>query len=290
MSELNDINPVDLTDSAARTQRDQLAGRTDVLDKVGVLRCLPDDMHVTTTEAANFYAVDVELVRYHLKSNRDEFDSDGYRVINRGEFESEFGSLSNLDPRARSVGLFPRRAVLRLGMLLRDSAPARQVRDYLLDAEKVSAARDVSEDETLYAAFQILRGRNEKLAIENQRQAEKITEDAPKVNYFEVYVADSDLLKLRTVAANNNVGEEWLRDTLIDKGWIYVETDRRFSETKGCVEIRQRYSAYAHKRGYFRPAEVHQAPRFKGEVMHTLKVTPQGAEAIARLIAREVAA
>ncbi|WP_133691072.1 phage antirepressor KilAC domain-containing protein [Mycobacterium sp. BK086] len=112
----------------------------------------------------------------------------------------------------------------------------------------------------------------------------------PKVNYFEVYVADTDCLKVRTVAANNNVGEEWLRDLLIDKGWIYVETERRYSESKGCVEIRRRYSAYAHKRSYFKPIETHEAPRFKGEVMHTLKITPHGAEAVARLIAREVAA
>lgn len=281
---------VDLTDTAARAQRDQLADRTDVLDKVGVLRCLPDDMHVTTTDVATFYEVDVELIRYHLKANRDELESDGYRVINRSDFESEFGSLSNLDPRARSIGLFPRRAVLRIGMLLRDSAPARKVRDYLLDAERDSPGRELSEDEKLYEAFQILRGRNEKLAIENQRQADKIAVDAPKVNYFEVYVADTDCLKLRTVAANNNVGEEWLRDLLIDKAWIYVETERRYSESKGCVEIRRRYSAYSHKRGYFKPIETHEAPRFKGEVMHTLKVTPAGAEAIARLIAREVAA
>lgn len=40
----------------------------------------------------------------------------------------------------------------------------------------------------------------------------------------------------------------------------------------------------------FRPIPVHEAPRFRGEVMHTLKVTPQGAEAIARLVAKEKAA
>jgi len=284
---------LDLTDTSARAQRDQLADRTDMLDKVGVLRALPDNFNSTTAMVAEFYEVSSDVIRQAVKRNREEIDGDGFRVIGR----SEVGDRLSLTPEelgmprtTPSLSLFPRRAVLRIGMLLRDSAVARQVRDYLLDVEQVAPSRELSEDEKLYEAFQILRGRNETLALENQKQAGKIAEDAPKVNYFEMYVADADLLKFRTVAANNNVGEEWLRDLLLDKGWIYVETDRRFSESKGCVEIRQRYSAYSHKRSYFRPAEVHQAPRFKGEVMHTLKITPAGAEAIARLIAREVAA
>ncbi|AVO21649.1 hypothetical protein HWB60_gp047 [Mycobacterium phage TChen] len=284
-----DFTTVDLTESGARDQRDYLASRTDVLDKVGVLRCLPDDMHVTTDMLAEFYGVGFEAVRSVVKRNRDEFDADGMTVVSRGEFDERF-NLDLSSNRANSFTLYPRRAVLRMGMLLRDSAVARNVRDYLLNAEQSSPARELTEDEKLFEAFQILRSRNEKLALENRRQAEKIIEDAPKVNYFEVYVADTDCLKLRTVAANNNVGEEWLRDLLVEKGWIYVETERRFSESKGCVEIRRRYSAYSHKRAYFKPIEVHEAPRFKGEVMHTLKVTPQGAESIARLIAREVAA
>ena len=289
MSDLQ-ATAVDLTAAAARAERDALAGRVDVLDKVGVLRCLPDDMHVTTDMVAEFYGVATEAIRQTVKRNRDELDDDGYRVLTRSEFESDIASLSNLDPKVRSVGLYPRRAVLRIGMLLRDSTVARRVRDYLLNAEKASPARELTEDETLFEAFQILNRRNDKLTRENRQLTEKIAEDAHKVNYVELYVADTDCLKLRTVAANNNVGEEWLRDLLLDKGWIYVETERRFSERKGCVEIRRRYSAYSHKRQYFKPIEVHEAPRFKGEVMHTLKVTPAGAEAIARLVAREVAA
>ena len=124
----------------------------------------------------------------------------------------------------------------------------------------------------------------------NVELTEKIADDAPKVNYVELYVADSDLLKFRTVAANNNVAEGWLRDLLVERDWIYVETESRWSERKACKEIRRRYSAYSHKRQYFRPVEVHEAPRFKGEVMHTLKVTPAGAEAIARLVAKETRA
>jgi phage regulator Rha-like protein len=157
-------------------------------------------------------------------------------------------------------------------------------------AERAAAVQPLKGAELL--AHAVLEA-NVMLEQKDARIAEldqKVSDDAPKVNYVELYVADTDLLKLRVVAANNNVGEEWLRDLLVAKGWVYVETESRFSERKGCKEIRRRYSAYSHKRSYFRPVEVHEAPRFRGEVMHTLKVTPTGAEAISRLIAKEAAA
>ncbi|MET8648543.1 phage antirepressor KilAC domain-containing protein [Nocardia aurea] len=280
----------DLTLTSARTERDALADRTDVLDKIGVLRALPDDMHVTTEMVAEFYEVPQETVRSLVLDNRDELESDGYRVTTRSAFVSSFGELSNLDPRARQIALFPRRAVLRVGMLLRDSVVARKVRDMLLDVEAVTATPMPTGPELL--AHAVLEA--QKMLAEKDSHiaalTDKVAEDAPKVNYVELYVADADLLKLRTVAAANDVPENWLRDLLLDKNWIYVETETRWSPSKGCKEITRRYSAYSHKRHYFRPVEVHEVPRFKGEVMHTLKVTPSGAEAIARLVAKERAA
>jgi phage regulator Rha-like protein len=118
----------------------------------------------------------------------------------------------------------------------------------------------------------------------------KQTADAPKVSYVDTYVADGDLLSFSTVASTSNVKESWLRQLLIGKDWIYVQEDSRWSNAKGRKETRYRYTEKADKKRYFRRVEVHEAPRFRGEVMHTLKITPQGAEAIARLIAREVAA
>lgn len=117
--------------------------------------------------------------------------------------------------------------------------------------------------------------------IDLEAQAEV---DAPKVAYVDTYVADSDLLTIRTLAANLNVGESWLRGLLIQKQWIYSETATRWSNQKQAKETVYRYSAYSHKRAYFAPRPVHDAPRFKGEVMHTLKVTPAGAVAIAKLV------
>lgn len=115
--------------------------------------------------------------------------------------------------------------------------------------------------------------------------------DAPKVTYVDTYVTDADLLSFSTVASTNGVTEKWLRELLIAKDWIYVQTDSRWSEKRQQKVVRNRYSEKADKKRYFRRVEVHEAPRFRGsEVMHTLKITPAGAEAIARLVAREVAA
>lgn len=117
------------------------------------------------------------------------------------------------------------------------------------------------------------------------------TADAPKVTYVDTYVTDADLLSFSTVASTNGVRESWLRDLLIERDWIYMQSDSRWSEKKQKKIIRNRYSEKADKKRYFRRVEVHEAPRFRGsEVMHTLKITPQGAEAVARLIARAVAA
>lgn len=118
----------------------------------------------------------------------------------------------------------------------------------------------------------------------------KVEEGAPKVNYVNTYVSSQHVLKLRTVAANNHVSEEWLRQLLLDRGWIYAEVERYYSKTKEQIVTRRRYSAYSHKQQYFKPVELHDVPLFRGEVMHTLKVTPPGAEAITRLIAKEIAA
>ena len=75
-------------------------------------------MHVTAGMAAEFYKVERETIATLVKRNRDEFEDDGYRVVTRGAFEETF--KMNVPSSASRIALFPRRAVLRLGMLLRD--------------------------------------------------------------------------------------------------------------------------------------------------------------------------
>lgn len=114
----------------------------------------------------------------------------------------------------------------------------------------------------------------------------QIAELEPKANYVDVFVADSDLMSIRTVASTLDVQETWLRAELVTRKWIYAEHSSRWSETKGMKVNITRYSEYADKKVYFQRVENHDAPRFRGEVMHTLKVTAAGANAISRMVPR----
>lgn len=118
----------------SRTLRTSVLERTHVLDKVKTLSLLPDGLHVTTAMVAAYYEVAETVIRQLVQRHRDELASNGLAVL-RGpelrEFESDNLSLS----KRRNLTIYSRRAVLNIGMLLRDSEVARQVRTYLLDAE-----------------------------------------------------------------------------------------------------------------------------------------------------------
>lgn len=185
----------DLTLPDARTERDRLADRTDVLDRIGTLRTLPDDMHVMTQQVADFYEVDREAVTTLVKRNREEFEDDGYRVLTRGTFKEKF--TMNLSSQTARVALFPRRAVLRVGMLLRDSIVARRVRDMLLDVEHLDAAvtpaLPMSDDELVLHALQI---QQRKIRV----LTEKITTDAPKVQAYEAWMESDGTYSMNAAA------------------------------------------------------------------------------------------
>lgn len=53
-----------------------------------------------------------------------------------------------------------------------------------------------------------------------------------------------------------------------------VEKATRWSESQRQKVTVRRYSAYSGKSACFRPVSNHDALRFKGELMHTLKVIP----------------
>ncbi|MDV6267028.1 phage antirepressor KilAC domain-containing protein [Rhodococcus globerulus] len=125
--------------------------------------------------------------------------------------------------------------------------------------------------------------------VERLALVTKVGELEPKAEYVDAFVTDSDLLSFRTVASTLKIAESELRRILIDHDWIYVEVATRWSETRQRKESVNRYSEYSRKKLHFRRIEEHKAPRFRGEVMHTLKITPPGAQAISKAVTRWLA-
>lgn len=107
-----------------------------------------------------------------------------------------------------------------------------------------------------------------------------IAEIQPKADYVDLYVTDDDLLTIRQVAKSLGAQEKAVRAALLEHDWIYQEHSTRWSEKDQRKVDQYRYSPRAHKRQYFRTVQRHEAPRFKGQVDHTLKITPAGAKAI----------
>ncbi|WP_101254006.1 restriction endonuclease [Streptomyces barkulensis] len=126
----------------SRTLRESVAEHTGALDKVKALSVLPDGAHVTTRMVAAYFEVGETVIRAVVHDHRDELEANGYRVLTGPEL-SCFKQLCGLPPRTRSVAVFSRRTVLNVAMLLRDSVVARQVRAYLLDAERTARPRPV---------------------------------------------------------------------------------------------------------------------------------------------------
>ena len=132
--------------------REQYINRVEVLEKVKKLLLLPDINLATTQQVADFYGVELTTLQMLVSNFRDEIISDGYCIWkandfitknilvikNRGSFEVEFSNIHKEKFAPRGVALFTRRAILRVGMLLRDSVVAKEVRTQLLNIEEKS--------------------------------------------------------------------------------------------------------------------------------------------------------
>lgn len=215
-----------LTES--KTLREQHAGRTDVLDKVKALSLLPDNIHATTDIVADFYEVPASTIESLAANNSAELESNGRRVLKGAElrkFATPFGGVANLglSPKARTLAVFGRRAILNVGMLLRDSDVARQVRTYLLDAERAPVP------ETLSAALR---------AYADEVDAREVAErKAAKGEAFKVAIEAGDGLSIRAFHKKyfSEVGERAFFAHLYARGYLIDQRGKGETRDDGTV-------------------------------------------------------
>ena len=154
-----------------RILRDNAVGHYEVLEKVKKLLLIPELEVMTTEQVADYYEVDYDAVKKVYQRNTDELESDGMHIEKmetflKGQnvsFQKErnkailtYNNGITFSVTNRGLKVFPRRAILRVGMLLRDSVIAKEVRTQLLNIEEKSSdevkVQDINEEQSLMLA------------------------------------------------------------------------------------------------------------------------------------------
>ncbi|GMX64442.1 hypothetical protein Elgi_37110 [Paenibacillus elgii] len=119
--------------------RNQYITKTEVLNKVKALTLLPDNEHMTAKMVANYYDVDEKTINQVILRNKQELIDSGLKLMTGNELkEAKKGFLQDVEniKWIFKLNVLPRRAILNIGMLLRDSKVAQEVRTYLLNVEE----------------------------------------------------------------------------------------------------------------------------------------------------------
>lgn len=158
--------------------RNELIAITEVLDKVKKLLLIPEMNCMTIRQVADYYEIDIDTIKRCCQRNRTEIEGDGVAnktpkvfkdllteqnvplVQNRTNLVIQIDDNTRLEIPNRGIKCFSKRAILRIGMLLRDSKIAQEVRTQLLNIVEHTAeekpellTQDIDDEEKLQAAI-----------------------------------------------------------------------------------------------------------------------------------------
>lgn len=151
-----------------RSMRDKCVGHYEVLEKVKKLLLIPTLDVMTTEQVADYYEVEYDAIKKVCQRSKDELISDGMYIEKmesflKGQnvsFQKErnkailrYDNGITFSVTNRGLKVFPRRAILRIGMLLRDSVVAKEIRTQLLNIEEKTSnatkTQDIDEEQSL---------------------------------------------------------------------------------------------------------------------------------------------
>lgn len=210
----------------SKSLRESVIDRIDVLERVKNLELLADDIHATVEMAANYYDVKPEVIRQLAVRKKIELESDGMKNL-RGSELSDIKSLCGLSPNIGRLMVFPRRALLRMGMLLEESEVAKEVRTMLLDKEQEShnlqQANIVQIPTELNILGQIIESNNQtfKVLLQMQSQVNETSMIATSANERAIAAEE----KAKNAQKENETLKQELDD--IRKGLVDVEVPLR---------------------------------------------------------------
>lgn len=129
--------------------REKCIEKVEVLNKVKKLLLIPEMEVMTTKMVADYYEVSQDVIRMCYLTNKDEIKSDGVVKRKISDFNESKMILHSFNKTQHNISFkvngyevtipncgilcFSQRAILRIGMLLRDSVVAKEVRTQLLN-------------------------------------------------------------------------------------------------------------------------------------------------------------
>jgi hypothetical protein len=209
---------------------------------------------------------------------------------------ADMKSVNRIDAR-RSLAVFTRRAVLNVGMLLRDSPIAQRVRTYLLNAEE--SDRQPTFDLTSLSGIEQLIQAAQTAVVAAKAQEQRAIAAETKVEELEPYAEGyrhflevDDTVKWANACNVLGVGPNLLSEYLRQRKILH--TDRYTVERHGVEETRdgerhnRPYSGYEHWFSYVPYGESDRLDRVPEHKQYDRRVTKAGMEQLRRVLKRHV--
>ena len=227
--------------------REENMDRVEVLDVVKTLLSLPNTELYTIEMVANYYEVEVGTIQKLVTRNVDELSKNGYKTMTGKEIKEEFLGKDNVSianfkgyftlngskMNNNTNRIFTKRTVLNVGMLLRDSKIAQEVRSRLLDithdAEKDNGSvsnviSELNEEQQLMlnrmeaefnGDFEKVCEINAKLFALKNKRIKELEDEVESITIHSLTIEESTKIinrLMRIIAAkeyNNQFGKVW---------------------------------------------------------------------------------
>ena len=161
-----------LEDKGLRTKN---LDKIDMLEKVGTLLMLPELFLATSQQVANFFEVKLATINSAILDNLEELTLNGMETRKgadfidayvksqknitwkkeRANYKVYFNNEEELNIGGKGIRLFNKRAILNIGMLLRDSEVAKRLRAALLDVVEEAPKAVIKVTKNLLAEKEI---------------------------------------------------------------------------------------------------------------------------------------
>lgn len=139
------MNELQLIES--KEMRNNVCGRVEVLDKVKQVVTFSNTEFSTIELASNFYEVELNTIKTVISRNKEELKEDGLKVYKYKEVKEILQTVENTlmcQIPARGLTLIPKRALLKIGLLLNDSKVAIKLREELgISNARIRARKEI---------------------------------------------------------------------------------------------------------------------------------------------------